>query len=115
VGVRQEGSTRAVLLALPSKPHKGDMVRLVSSRVVRDPVVGGSGYAESYVERPTRRLALKVLFPRSRPPSEARLVVSPSDTSRTLRVRYGRDGRPFLSYSLTNPKLFARYSLRWLW
>src|SRR3990172_296321 len=49
-GVRQEGSRRAVLLALPRKPSRGDEALVATSRTVRDPVTGPTGYAESYVE-----------------------------------------------------------------
>src|SRR3972149_5188898 len=58
VGVRQEGSRRAVLLGLPRKPSRGDEAVVATTRSVRDPVIGQMGYAESYVERRTQKLLL---------------------------------------------------------
>ncbi len=115
-GVRQEGSKRAVLLALPRKPGRGDEAVVATSRKVRNPVLGPTGYAESYVERPTGRLSLKVFFPKSRPPTEAHLVASPSNApSRPLKVHYGPHGRPYLSWKKTRPDQHVTFSMRWAW
>ena len=115
-GVRQEGSKRVVLLALPRKPSRGDQATVATSRTVRDPAVGPAGYAESWVERPTAKLSLKVVFPRSRPPTEAHLVTVPtSSDSRRLKLRYGSDGRPYLSWRKRKPHTFTTYSMRWAW
>jgi hypothetical protein len=49
LGVRQEGSRRAVLLALARKPNRGDEALVSTCRMVRNPVPGTLGYAESYL------------------------------------------------------------------
>jgi len=115
LGLRPEGPLQVMLLGLPYRPVKGERVVLQSRRAIRGALQGSSEYCEMLVERPTRRLALKVLFPRSRPPTTASVVTSPDASVTRVPVRYGADGRPFLQWGCTAPKQHRTYSLRWAW
>ena len=73
-------------------------------------------YFETLVERPTRQLLLRVIFPKTRPPKNASLVVEEADSlHRNLSLRLMNDGRPFVSMMIKHPELFRTYSLRWSW
>jgi hypothetical protein len=115
LGLRPEGPLQVMLLGLPYRPVKGERVLLQSRRTIHGALRESSEYCEMFVERPTRRLALKVLFPRSRPPTTARVVTSPDASVTPIPVRYGADGRPFLQWGCTAPKRDWTYSLRWAW
>ena len=116
LAVQSEGPKRVLLLGLERRPNRGDQAAITSRRQIRNGFVDSSPYAEVSVERPTSKLGLKVLFPCSRPPLGARVEsVPPTMPARSIRIRYGADGRPFLSWSMRQPERFTTYSLRWQW
>ena len=116
LGIQSEGPRRVLLLGLPHRPSKGDCAAVTSNRLIRDAFVDESPYAELLVERPTQRIGLKVLFPRSRPPlGDWVESLPPSLPVKRVSVRCGADGRPFLTWSLRRPERFTTYSLRWSW
>ena len=116
LSTEREGSKSVVLLSLDHRPKRGERTVVRSRRVLQDAFRRRLEYFEAFVERPTRRLSVKVVFPRTRPPREAHVVASPpGQTIRRLRVRYGREGRPFLFWRDQQPRLFTHYSLRWSW
>jgi hypothetical protein len=105
-----------VLLDPDRRPARGDRLTISSRRTIR----GGFGereeYCEALLERPTGRLDFTVRFPRSRPPRQAMLVVAATEqVLRTLRRRYGPDGRAVLRCRLLKPAAGTTYSLRWVW
>ncbi len=113
--VRPEGSKRAILLGLPYRPRRGEQARIRTRRVIAQALIGRSEYWEAMVERPTQRLSMKVIFPRTRAPHEAYLVASPDSAGKRLPLRYGADGRPFLSVQLNRPVQDRTYSVQWSW
>jgi hypothetical protein len=116
LSVTPEGSKRVILLGLAQSPSKTGCIELRSRRVVRDGLTGESEYFEAMVERPTGRLALKVLFPSGRPPKEAYLVLSPpGETVKRVPIHCAADGRPYLTWLQREPKTYHTYSIRWSW
>jgi hypothetical protein len=115
LGVRPEGSKRAVLLALGRRPQRGEQASVRSRRVIAGGLTQPAEYWEAMVERPTQRLSLQVLFPPERPPREAHLVASAGQPTHRIRVRYRSDGRPCLSWRLRQPVPDCTYSLCWTW
>ena len=114
--VRAEGSRQAVLLSTMPPLAKGGRATLRCRRLIRDGLRNRTEYCEALVERPTGRLTIKVLFPPTRPPREAYLVSTPEHGhQRTVRLRYGADGRPFLAWRLAKPAAYTLYSLCWRW
>ena len=112
---RREGSKRVALLSLDHTPLRGETVPVVTRRVIRDGLLNRQEYLETLVERPTRRLAVKVLFPVMRPPRSASLATSPPGLRRSVPVRYRSDGRAFLSWRTSRPRPYSTYSLTWAW
>ena len=116
LGVRREGSRRVILLGLPRTYAKGERALVTSRRLIRGALTEQTAYAEMFVERRTRRIGLKVLFPKSRPPRDAHLTTSPATaSSERIRTRYGPEGRPYLVWKRRNPERFTTYSLNWRW
>jgi hypothetical protein len=116
LGVRIEGSKRAVLLSPEHRPGPGDRLTITSRRTIRSGFRAAEEYCEAFLERPTGRLDLTVRFPVGRPPRDARLVLASTETVlRVLRVRFGPDGRARVHCRLAQPTTAAIYSLRWRW
>ena len=116
LGFQREGSKSVILLTLARRPTKGEEAVISSCRLISHALTDDNGYAEMLVERPTRYVALKVLFPRTRPPREAHLTSQPPSLSKpSIPIRFGRDGRPYLIWRYNNPNRFTTYSLRWSW
>lgn len=116
LSVRHEGSKKVVLLGLPSSPGRGEDVTLKTERTIMRGFEKDEGYLEAVVERPTKRLRLYVLFPRSRPPKEVHVESSPPVVAtRALSVRLTRGGKGFATWGVDHPKLLVTYRLRWVW
>lgn len=116
LSVRREGSKKVVLLGLPTNPGKGEEMTFKTERIVKGGFKHDEAYLEASVERPTRRLALSVVFPRNRPPKAARIEASPPAVStRALRVRLDSRGRAHIAWSHSRPKHLVTYRIRWSW
>jgi len=114
--VRPEGSKRAVLLDPDQRPAVGDQLTITSRRTIRGGFREREEYCEAFLERPTGRLDFTVVFPQTRPPRAAWLVLAATEqVVRTLRCRYGPDGRAVLRCRLHRPTTGTTYSLRWRW
>ena len=116
IGVRSEGSKRAVLLDPDARPSPGDRLTIESRRTIRSGFRARQEYCEAFLERPTGSLELTVVFPPKRPPTTAQLVQAPSErVLRRLPVRFRADGRAVLRCRLRRPEPGTTYSLRWAW
>lgn len=116
LGVRPEGSRRAVLLDPELRPAAGDRLTLTSRRTIQGGFRGTSEYCEVYLERPTGRVELTVLFPTNRPPKAAQLVQGASGAVvRRLVIRYQANGRALLRCRLHKPEPETIYGVRWSW
>jgi hypothetical protein len=116
LAVRPEGSKRAVLLDPDRRPAVGDRLTIESRRTIRGGFRGRSEYCEAYLERPTGRVDLTIIFPAAHPPTRAQLVRATTETVlRLVPVRYRADGRAVLRCRLRHPDPATTYSLRWSW
>ena len=116
LAVRPEGSRRAVLLDPDRRPVRGAEVTITSRRTIRDGFRRADEYCEAFLERPTGRVELTVVFPPARPPKRAQLVLATTEAVlRAVPVHYRPDGRAMLRCRLRRPDPAATYSLRWSW
>lgn len=116
LAVQPDGSHHAVLLDPTHHLGPGQQARITSRRVIAGGFLTATEYLEAMTERPTERLLLQVRFPAARPPREAFLVTTPVEpTSHRIALRYGRGGRPALTWRCTRPVAGQTYSLRWSW
>lgn len=115
-GLTSEGSRRAVLLTRDRPGMTGERIVVKTRRFLESAFLDELEYFETSLERPTGRVSMKVLFPKTRPPNDARLVTAtPDHELRRIRTRYDRDHRPYLVWREHEPQQFRTYSLRWLW
>jgi hypothetical protein len=116
LGVRAEGSKRAVLLDPAAHPAAGDQLTITSRRTIRGGFLGRQEYCEVYLERPTGRLEFTIIFPATRPPLTAQLVRATTEAVvRQLPLRYRADGRAVVRCRLQRPDPATTYSVRWAW
>jgi hypothetical protein len=116
LGLIEEGTRRTVLLRIEPPPSQGQTHNVRVQRLVKGAFIDDTNYFELLAERPTRRMSLRILFPRGRPPKTAHLVLSPAErTLKPLRVRYTKNRQPYLSWRAEDPQMMTAYSLRWAW
>lgn len=116
VNRQQEGLTQVVWLGLPSRPTAGERAMVRSSRTILGGLTKPREYLEVRVERPTKRLKLRVKFPSGRRPLEAWLDGIPGTglARRRVHPRVAEDGRVSLEWRCTDPRP-ETYRLRWTW
>jgi hypothetical protein len=115
LGIRLEGSRRVLLLGLTQPAQPDTVAQVVSEQMAANAFLKKREYFEAIVERPTKRLSLRALFPKGRPPTEASVTVSSTRKTERLPVRMGKDGRARLHYTTRQPSLDTVYSMRWTW
>ena len=116
IAVHLEGSKRAVLLEPEQRSAAGDRLTVSSRRTIRGGFRTPEEYFEAFLERPTGALRFTILFPPSRPPRGARLVLAVGErVLRAVPTRYGPGGRPLLRCRVRKPVTAVTYSLRWEW
>lgn len=115
LGTRSDGPRKVALLAL-SRPSSKDARFTVTTRESAvDAFLTGHEYFEARIERPTKRLSLKVFFPKGHAPKEAHLTAPGTDGPQKLTPRLGSDGRAIISWSGTELEPDTTYSVRWSW
>lgn len=112
----REGIAQVVWLGLPSRPAAGERATVRSSRTIVNGLRDAEEYLEVRVERPTKRLRLRAVFPADRRPKNAWLDGVPSRALAThqLRPRLDTAGRTVVEWNGSDVKPEA-YRLRWTW
>ncbi len=115
MATRQEGMARVVWLGLQHSPRAGERAKVRTARTIVDGLGRDEEFLEVRVERPTKRLRLRVLFPEGRPPRSAILETSSNRHPRRSLVPRLVGTRQRLSWSVTGARTFETYRLRWTW
>lgn len=116
LGVRREGSKSAMLLSLANPPARGERALIRTTRLIHGALSRHQEYLEAQLERPTRKLLLKVSFPKGRPPKRAWITSAPPQgASLPLALRLAADGKAFVEWRATKPTTWATYRLGWSW
>ncbi len=114
LGARPDGFRQVLMLGLQRPTVKDLKAAVVSRQTMANAFLRKQEYMEAVVERPTKRLTLRAVFPKGRPPTDAYLSTS-SGVAEKLSVRIGQDGRARISWSFNQPALDTVYSMRWAW
>ena len=114
LGSRPEGPKQVQLLGLERSPTKNMAATIFGRRTIINGFTQEREYFEAVVDRPTKRLSIRVLFPRGRPPTEVYLT-TPGASDQKLPLRLGRDRRARIRWSQIAPSPQTVYSLRWSW
>ena len=114
---RREGMCRVVWLGLPERPVAGQVATIHSRRTVVDALTRSDEFLEAVVERPTRRLRMRVTFPADRPPIRVAAVSATHDGEqpRRLTLHPASRGRLWASWTQTNPRPGTTYRIAWSW
>lgn len=115
VAKHQEGMTDVVWLGLPSRPAAGERASVRSSRTVVEGLTEKEEFLEVRIERPTKKLALRVFFPKGRPPSDAHIETQSNREPQVQLQIILRGDRPAAVWSTSRAKVHETYRLRWTW
>jgi hypothetical protein len=115
LGSRTEGSQKVLLLGLERPARKGSVVEVQTTETVSDALLGQHEYFEAAVERPTRRLRMRVVFPAGRSPQNIYLNAGSGVNQLKLPMHRNANGRPTVGWSLSHARIDTLYSLRWTW
>jgi hypothetical protein len=116
LGMRREGSKSALLLALPASPAAGQRAEVRCKRLIHGALTRRCEYLEVQVERPTKRLALKVSFPKHRPPTRIWMAVHPPESvPASVPVRFNASGRASAQWRRAKVRVSSTYRLSWSW
>lgn len=112
------GSRQVMLISLREHQNAGDELCLRTHRKIRNGFSQTEEYWESDVYHRTRRMELRIIFPRARPCQRATVTVR--STGKTVALgpdcfQAFPDGRLALIWAIQRPRLNERYLLRWVW
>ncbi len=109
------GSRHRSLVLLPQPKHAGEEMTFSVRRLWKNVLKGHQGYLEMELYHPTRRAALKVILPRTRPATSAWLADARHQSSIHVRPTTMSDGRQKLQWATTGVQVGDRYTLEWVW
>lgn len=115
LGARHAGGTEVLLLGLDREPGRHSQASINATRTILNGFLGHDEHFEVVVQRPTRRLSVRVVYPKARRPKHALVTSTPREVEKRLAVRLDQKGRPWIGWSITNPTVRTLYSLRWSW
>lgn len=104
-----------VWLGLPARPSPGQTAVVRSSRTILDGLCEAEEFLEVRVERPTKKLRLRIIFPKERPPTNAFMQRSDSVAGRELIPRLLSNGRAVVTWNGETVKPLETYRIRWTW
>ena len=93
-------------------------MRLHICRRIRQGWTAPEEWLEIAINHHTRRLSVRVIFPKARPPRHAFLIEESTGAARELKQRRwqaDRQGRTVLIWQKRQPQLGETYLLRWEW
>jgi hypothetical protein len=112
------GHKTLVLLSLREMKSRGDEDEFRIRWNIRNGFLAANGFWATDVTNRTRRLKVRVIFPRSRPPRRLTLVEANRKRTHILgrdAIRSRPDGRWGISWEKKKPMLFEDYVLNWEW
>jgi hypothetical protein len=114
----QEGDRWNVLISLRETKNSGDIEEFHIQRCIKGGFTGKEEWSQVEIRHKTRRLRMRVIFPKGRPCRSARLITRSQHTSRTLGSEHLRelpDGRQQLTWETRDIKQMEVYTLKWRW
>lgn len=114
----REGHLYRVLISLRQTKHRGDVEEFHIERTIHDGFTQTVEDFQTEISHHTHRAAIRVVFPKSRPPkylsgieqNRKRTTPLSPDQLQTLP-----DGRIQANWTIQRPRLHEGYILRWTW
>jgi hypothetical protein len=107
-----------VLISLRESKRRGDRDEFHISWKLKDAFRGSQEEWETEVSHRTRRLLVRLIFPKARPPVRVWLAEYLRRRTRLLSdamMQRLPDGRWQVEWQTKNPRLHERYALKWEW
>jgi len=106
------------LISLRDLKRKGEEQEFRIQWKMRNGFLKQTGFWGTTINHPTKKVEVKVVFPRDRPPMHASIVESDLHRTHPLAPEAWQqlpDGRSMVVWELSNPILNEDYILRWEW
>lgn len=113
-----DGSRQRVLISLRETKNHGDILRFRIRRKIEGGFTKREEWWETEVLHLTRRLRVRIVFPRDRPCKRATVTQKSKDKTWPLDEGYFRvlaDGRQELFWEIAHPALHENYTIKWWW
>jgi len=114
----QSGHKTFVIISLREVKSKNDMEEFHIQWNLKGKVIGYYGFWETYIDRFTKQMSQKVIFPENRPP--IRLWMMEGMQKKTIEMDKNKmvqlpDKRWQVVWDKKTPRLFETYTLKWKW
>ena len=112
------GQKTYILISLREVKHRGDVDEFHIQWQMRKCFPRKQEQWETEISHPTKRLVMRLIFPKDRPPFRTALIEDTRRKSTWLSESSQRqlpDGRWQVEAEIQQPILHERYSLRWEW
>ena len=114
----RSGYKTYVLLSLREVKNRGDVDEFNIQWDIRQGFLTSDGYWGTDISQQTNQVKVKVIFPKSRPPTQVFLEENNRQRTRTMSreaLKRLPDGRWLVTWERSKPKLHELYVLRWNW
>ena len=118
VDTYRPGRVTYVLISLRGVRQRNDIDEFNIQWGIKNGFMRSQEAWETQVSHPTRRLKVQVIFPKSRPSMQVKLIEDIRHRSQILSDEDQRklpDGRWIVSCEIDKPRLNERYTLEWQW
>ena len=114
----REGHRYRTLISLRGTKNRGDIEHFHIQRKILNGFMQDAEDFQTEIDHKTHRLSLRLIFPKSRHPSQVSLVEQNSKRKTVLGTAYHRtlpDGRLQVTWETRQPRTFEGYILHWMW
>jgi hypothetical protein len=114
----QLGHKTYTLISLRGFKNRGEIDEFNTQWKMRNGFLKKTGFWGTAINHRTKKITIKVIFPKDRPP--LRFLVFESNAQRTQNLGADAqeklpDGRPVIVWQKANPRLYEDYILKWEW
>ena len=106
------------LISLREFRNKGDTDEFVIKWKMRNGFLKRTGYWGTSINHRTKKVTVKIIFPKNRPPLKVSVIESNLQKSQILGKNAQKvlpNGMTIVTWEAPNPRLYENYILRWEW
>jgi hypothetical protein len=112
------GHKTYILISLREVKQRGDSDEFIIERKIKNGFLRRQEQWETDINHPTRQVAIRLIFPKGRPPLRVALVENIRQKTTLVddsNQRQLPDGRWLVDWETNDPRLNERYVLKWEW
>lgn len=112
------GHKTCKLISLREFRNKGDIDEFNMEWEMKRGFLKNTGFWGTGIKNRTKKAAVKVIFPKARPPISASVTENNLKRTRNLGSEAQKllpDGRTMIVWDCSNPRLYETYVLKWEW